>query len=167
MSKRTEAAFQIDRRCVMNSSAVTECVGSRPVDEELSQIFRRGFVPLSDPVGGSRRGRPPPNMWISHLCGKRSCMRVNNLRGVSPRCCSFSSLQLSITPLRKSTHSSPPLHRFLIQFEPPPRNLPNVPPPQLLTPFRSTQQMGKWLLHLKEQLRSISPGISFKSLKLT
>lgn len=64
MSYETEAAFQIDLRCVMDSSVVTECVGSRPVDEELSQIFRRGFVPLSDPVGGSRRGRPPPNVDV-------------------------------------------------------------------------------------------------------
>lgn len=66
MSHGTEAASQIDLRSVMNSSAVTECVCSRPADEELSQIFRRGFVPLSDPVGGSRRGCPPFQTCGSH-----------------------------------------------------------------------------------------------------
>lgn len=83
-----------------------------------------GFQICWDEQGAGGGVLPPPNMWISHLSGKRLCMTVNNSRGVSPHCSPFSSLHLSITRLCKLNtflfaSSLLPLHCFQIQCDPP------------------------------------------------
>lgn len=97
------------------------------------------FVPLSDTtrwVTALQTAGDAPRQ-ISHLSGKRLCMKVNNSRGVSTDCFSFSSPHLSITLCKSPhthTHTFPlPLHFFLIQFE---TSL-HMPPPLFHTPFSS------------------------------
>lgn len=80
---------------------------------------------------------PSSNMWISHLDGKRSCMRVNNSGGVSPYCPSSCCLRLSITRLCKLNAflcaSSLPSPLLSDSISAPPHT--HTPPQSLATPL--------------------------------
>lgn len=80
-------------------------------------------------------------MWFSHLGGERSRKRVNSLRGVSSRCSSFSSFQ--ITP--PHTSASPPVPDSTPSTAPPP------PRPALLP---THEQMAPELKRTTREQRS-------------
>lgn len=144
-----------DKKCLLVSEVW-------PADEELSHTFRRGFVPLSGLQGGGGCRIWPCGSHTS--VAKRSCVRVNNSRGVSPHCSSLSSLCLPIT-LGNATLSSPRLSRCC-----PTQPLAHAASSFIPRPLFRCAQTGrasKWRPNLKEMFGSISSTISPKSFKPT